>query len=141
MTTATSEQILTADGTPLKDSLRKSLVRSKIQASLLVLPAFAFLMIMFIIPIGQLMTRSIDDKLVNEFLPRTFELFDQWDQSDLPGEDLYEAMFLDVTTADKTLLGRATIRMNYEVSGWRSLVKKSKREFKKIDSNTSFLAK
>ncbi|MBT3558790.1 MAG: ABC transporter permease [Rhodospirillales bacterium] len=134
MTTATSEQILTADGTPLKDSLRKSLVRSKIQASLLVLPAFAFLMIMFIIPIGQLMTRSIDDKLVNEFLPRTFELFDQWDQSDLPGEDLYEAMFLDVTTADKTLLGRATIRMNYEVSGWRSLVKKSKREFKKIDS-------
>lgn len=133
MATATPEVILTADGTPLKASLQKSLVRSKLQASALVLPAVLFLVIMFIIPIGQMMLRSIDDKLVNQFLPRTFEIFEQWDQSDLPSEDMYEAMFLDVTTAHKTLMGRATIRMNYEVSGWRSLIKKSSREFKKVE--------
>ncbi len=131
-TAGTSEQILTADGTPLKDSLRKSLVRSKLHASGLVLPAFLFLVIIFIVPIGQLLTRSVDDQLVNEFLPRTFALYEQWDQQDLPGEEMYEAMFLDITEAEGNLLGRATIRMNYEVSGWRSLVKKSKREFKKI---------
>jgi putative spermidine/putrescine transport system permease protein len=133
MTTTAPEVILTADGTPLKDSLKKSLFRSKIQASMLVLPAFLFLVSMFIVPIGILMTRSIDDKLVNEFLPRTFEVFEQWDQKDLPDENLYEAMFLDITTADKTLMGRSTIRMNYELSGWRSLIKKSARAFKKID--------
>lgn len=131
---AAAQPILTADGTPLKDSLRKSLVRSKIQAALLVFPAFAFLIVIFVVPIGQLLTRSVDDKLVNQFLPRTFEKFEQWDQQNLPDEDMYEAMFLDITTADKTLMGRSTIRMNYELSGWRSLIKKSAREFKKIDS-------
>ncbi len=134
MATAAPEQILTADGTPLKASLQKSLMRSKMHAAGLVFPAFLFLVIMFIAPIGVLLTRSIDDKLVNQFLPNTFALFEQWDQKELPDEDMYEAMFLDITGADKTLLGRATIRMNYEVSGWRSLVKKSNREFKKIES-------
>ena len=134
MATVTTDQILTADGTPLKDSLRRSLVRNKLRAVGLVLPALLFLVVMFIVPIGQLLTRSVDDTLVNEFLPRTFAHFEEWDQKDLPSEEMYEAMFLDITTADKTLLGRATIRMNYELSGWRSLVKKSNREFKKIKS-------
>jgi len=132
MATAEAGPILTADGTPLKDSLRKSLIRSKLQASGLVLPALLFLIIIFIVPIGQLLTRSVDDQLVNEFLPRTFALYEQWDQQELPGEDMYEAMFLDISEADGNLMGRATIRMNYEVSGWRSLIKKSKREFKKV---------
>ena len=132
--TETIEPILTADGTPLKDSLRKSLVRSKVHAAGLVLPAFLFLVILFVVPIAQLMTRSVDDKLVNQFLPRTFAVFEQWDQDELPGEEMYEAMFFDITKAEKLVLGRATIRMNYELSGWRSLIKKSAREFKKIEA-------
>jgi putative spermidine/putrescine transport system permease protein len=132
--TTAYEPLLTADGTPLKVSLQKSLRRSKIRATLLVLPPFLFLVIVFMVPIVTLLLRSVDDRLINDVLPRTFAIYENWDGQELPGEDLYEAIFLDITTADKLSLGRSTTRMNYEKSGWRSLVKKSARKFKKIKS-------
>ena len=135
MTTATvtSEEILTADGTPLKASLQRSLRRSKLRAVALVLPPFLFLILVFIVPIGDLLFRSVDDRLINNVLPRTFAIFDSWDRETLPGEDMFEAMFLDLTTAEKLELGRSSTRMNYEKSGWRSLIKKSSRKFKKLE--------
>ena len=131
--TATSEEILTADGTPLKASLQRSLRRSKLRAVALVLPPFLFLILVFIVPIGDLLFRSIDDRLINNVLPRTFAIYDSWDRESLPGEDMFEAVFLDLTTADKLELGRSSTRMNYEKSGWRSLIKKSTRKFKKLE--------
>ena len=135
MTTAmaTSEEILTADGTPLKASLQRSLRRSKLRAVALVLPPFLFLILVFIVPIGDLLFRSIDDRLINNVLPRTFAIYDSWDRESLPGEAMFEAVFLDLTTADKLELGRSSTRMNYEKSGWRSLIKKSTRKFKKLE--------
>ena len=127
------QPLLTADGTPLKVSLQKSLVRSRLRAVGLVLPPFLFLLVVFVYPIASLLVRSVDDKLVNEVLPRTFALYDEWDRESLPDEELYEAIFLDLTTADKTAMGRTTTRMNYEKSGWRSLIKKSVRKFRKIE--------
>ena len=127
----TQQPVLTADGTPLTVSLQKSLLRSRLRAAGLVLLPLLFLAILFIIPIGTLLLRSIDDRLINEVLPRTFAHYESWDRQNLPDEKLFEAMFLDLTNADKLKLGRSTTRMNYEMSGWRSLIKKSGRKFKK----------
>ena len=127
----TQQPLLTADGTPLKVSLQRSLRRNKVRAIALVLPPFLFLVVIFIIPIGDLLLRSVDDRLINEVLPRTFAIYDEWDRQSVPDERFFEAMFLDLTTADRLSLGRSTTRMNYEKSGWRSLIKKSGRKFKK----------
>jgi putative spermidine/putrescine transport system permease protein len=126
------QPLLTADGTPLKVSLQRSLRRNKLRAIALVLPPFLFLVVIFIIPIAELLVRSADDQLINEVLPRTFAIYDVWDRQSVPDERLFEAMFLDLTTAAKLSLGRSSTRMNYEKSGWRSLIKKSGRKFKKI---------
>ncbi len=133
---ATSENtapgsLLTADGIPLKVSLARSLRRSKLRGTLLVLPALLFLIIIFVVPIAQLLSRSVDDTLVNKALPRTFAAFESWDRQSLPEEAMFEAIFLDITTGEKYLIGKATTRMNYEKPGWRSLIKKSGRKFKK----------
>ena len=133
---ATSENtasgpLLTVDGTPLKVSLARSLRRSKLRGALLVLPALLFLIIIFVIPIAQLLSRSVDDTLVNRALPRTFVAFESWDRQSLPAEAMFEAIFLDITTGEKYTVGKATTRMNYEKPGWRSLIKKSGRKFKK----------
>ena len=133
---ATSENtapgsLLTADGTPLKVSLARSLRRSKLRGALLVLPALLFLIIIFVVPIAQLLSRSVDDTMVNKALPRTFVAFESWDRQSLPEEAMFEAIFLDITTGEKYLIGKATTRMNYEKPGWRSLIKKSGRKFKK----------
>ena len=127
------EQILTADGTPLKVSLQRSMRRRKLRAVGLVLPPLIFLMVLFVFPIGSLLTVSVDDTLINEILPRTFEKFDEWDQEQLPGEELYEAMYTDLTTAERLQVGKASIRMNYAHPGWRSVVKGSARKFRKIE--------
>ena len=126
-----SGPLLTVDGTPLKVSLARSLRRSKLRGALLVLPALLFLMIIFVVPIAQLLSRSVDDTLVNRALPRTFVAFESWDRQSLPAEAMFEAIFLDITTGEKYTVGKATTRMNYEKPGWRSLIKKSGRKFKK----------
>lgn len=131
--TANPEQLLTADGTPLKVSLQRSLRRNKLKAAGLVLPPFLFLVILFIVPIGSLLTISVDDKLINETLPLTFEEFAKWDQQELPPESMYAAMFIDLTTADKLKVGKSSTRMNYDKPGWRSLIKTSARKFKKFE--------
>ena len=118
----------------MKVSLQRSLRRSKIWAAALVVPPLLFLVIVFMVPIVALLLRSVDDRLINDVLPRTFAIYENWDGQELPGEDLYEAIFLDITTASKLSLGRSSTRMNYAKSGWRSLIKKSARKFKKIES-------
>ena len=125
-------QILTTDGIPLKISLKKSERRNKIKAFLLVLPLLAFILITFVFPIFDMLARSVDDKQINTVFPKTFEVFKKWDQKDLPSEELYASMFNEIMTAEGYQIGKASTRMNYSKSGWKSLIKKSKRKFKKI---------
>jgi putative spermidine/putrescine transport system permease protein len=96
--------LLTADGTPLKVGLQRSLRRSKLKAAGLVFPPLLFLIVLFIVPIGDLLTRSVDDTRINYQLPLTFALIDNWDRKELPDESLYEAVFLDLSSINKFLI-------------------------------------
>jgi len=124
--------ILTADGIPLKVSLQKSLRRSKMRAIALVAPPLLFLLILFIIPIGNMLTRSIDDALINRVLPTTLEAFEAWDKTSEPPEILYESFYNDVLAAEKIQVGKVSTRMNYAKPGWKSLVKRTARKLKTI---------
>ena len=128
-----NQMLMTQDGVPLKVSLKRSQRRSKMRAFMLVFPLLAFIFISFIVPIGSLFTRSVDDKLVNQVLPLTFEELKNWDGQTVPDEPLFAAMFMDLKNADKIEIGRVSTRMNYEKSGWKSLLKKTSRKMKNID--------
>jgi len=126
-------EILTTDGIPLKVSLKRAERKNKIRALFLVLPLALFITVTFVIPIISMLTRSVDDKQINTVIPKTFELYKQWDQKELPSEEMYATIFNEIMTADKRQVGKASTRMNYSKSGWKSLIKKSKRKFKKIE--------
>ena len=128
-----SGPILTTDGIPLKVSLKKAERINKIRAFLLVLPLLAFILLTFLVPIGDMLARSIDDRQINTVFPKTFEVYKKWDQQDLPSEELYATMFFEVKNSEGYAIGKASTRMNYSKSGWKSLLKKSKRKFKKIE--------
>ena len=125
--------LLTADGVPLKESLQKSLRQARLRAILLVAPPLLFLIFLFVIPIGDMLTRSVDDTEINHVLPRTFEAFDAWDKTSDPPEAMYEAFYKDLEAADKIDIGKASVRMNYAEPGWRSLVKITARRIKRIE--------
>jgi len=125
--------ILTTDGIPLKVRLQKSERKNKIKAFLLVVPLLFFILFTFLIPIGDMLMRSVDDSYINTVFPKTFEKYKKWDRQGLPSEELYETMFFEIKEGSGYSVGKATTRMNYAKSGWKSLLKKSKRKFKKIE--------
>jgi putative spermidine/putrescine transport system permease protein len=120
--------LVSADGVPLKASLRRADRRRRITAFLLVLPLLAFIVITFIMPIGDMLWRSVENQAVTDNLPRTVEALELWDGEGLPPESVYAAMVEDlrVGQANRTI-GPVGIRLNYEMSGARSLFNTSAR--------------
>ena len=137
---STAEQILTTDGIPLKVSLKKTERKNKIKAFLLVFPLLLFIVVTFIVPIGDMLLRSVDDSQINEVYGKTFEQYKKWDKEKdkLPPEAVYKALFNDIAYGDKIKIGRSITRMNYSKSGWKSLIKKTRRQIKKIVKSEEF---
>ncbi len=141
-------QLLTNDGVPLKESLKKSLRRTKIRSFLLLLAPLLFLLIMFVTPIGSLLSRSVDDTSINVVLPQTFAQYELWeDKSQIPSEEMFAAVINDIRSTHKmensegknigkNLLGKAGTRMTYEYSGWRSLLLKTVKSATKVNKRS-----
>lgn len=124
----------TADGTPLKVSLRRAVRRNRIRCMLLVAPLFLFLLFSFIIPIIDMMTRSVANPEVPETLPTLVEAIDSWDGTGLPSEEVFAAMAADLKVAgENRTVGKAAKRLNYEMSGMRSLLMKSATRVRRLD--------
>jgi len=122
-------QLVTTDGVPLKTSLRRADRRRRITAFALVLPLLAFIVITFIMPIGDMLWRSFKNDAITDNLPHTVEAIGSWDGEGLPPEEVYAAMVQDLRegSADRSI-GSVGIRLNYEMSGARSLINSSARK-------------
>lgn len=133
--TTANEVLTTADGTPLKVSLRRALRREKIRSLLLIAPLFLFILITFLFPIADMLYRGIDNEIMPRILPRTLEAIESWDPSGegLPDEAVFAAMAQDVKQgAKEKTIGKIGRRLNYEVPGMSSLFRKSQRTMKQI---------
>ncbi len=129
-----TEQILTTDGMPLSVSLKKAERKNKIKAFLLVAPLLLFLLITYITPIGEMFTRSIDDKMITKMLPKTFKAMENWDGKELPPEEVYASFFYDYKDLVKNKTqGKLGQRLNKEKNGFNSILKKLKRKMKKFE--------
>ena len=122
---AASQPLLTADGIPLKVSLQRSMRRNKLRAIGLVLPPLLFLLLLFIIPIGNLLTRSVDDQLINYQMPLTFRIIEKWDRQTLPEEELFDAMSFDLATINKLLItNNSGTQVDLDDPGWHVKIPK-----------------
>jgi len=129
-TSQPSGPVLAADGRPLKASLSRALRREKLRAMLLIAPLLLFIMITFVIPIGQMLFRSVENQIVSDVLPRTTQALDGWSSIDgaAPDEDVFFALTQDlVVAAERKEHSRLGSRLNYEKSGMSSLFRKSGR--------------
>ena len=131
--------MLAADGTPLKQSLARSLRRQKLRALMLVAPLLLFVMFSFIVPIASMLFRSVENSMVSETLPLTVEALQNWDaqSGELPDEAVYDAFVRDMVVAvDNKTHTRLGSRLNYEETGMSSLFRRSGRKMGKLDPET-----
>ncbi len=131
--TADTGLITTADGTPLKLKLRQTQRRMKQRAFGLVLPLFAFIMITFIVPIGMMVFRSVDNPVLQTYLPKTLLALETWDGVDLPDEEVFDIFAVEMLERKKDRnIGKVAGRLNYEVAGMRSLFTGSARKLVRV---------
>ena len=122
------------DGRSLKIKLRTADRRRKLNAFLLVAPLFIFILVIFVLPILSLLYFSVDDPKLPRILPRTAVAVADWDGSQLPDENAYEALVTDIRVAFKAKTAAAiAMRLNYEISGFRSMVMRTGRKVNRIE--------
>ncbi|MGB7205678.1 MAG: ABC transporter permease [Anderseniella sp.] len=130
----TTEVITTSDGVPLKQSLARAMRRQRIQALILVLPLLLFLLVAFVLPIGEMLYRSVYSPVGSSVLPNFAKVIQDWDGNDLPPESTFEVFVKDMQLAREnnqigSTVGNLATRINYEIPGSRSLFTSSARKF------------
>ena len=129
-----TQKILTTDGIPLEVSLKKAEKKNKIKAFLLVAPLLLFIIITYVFPIGDMLFRSVDDRMVTNMLPKTFKAMEKWDGKELPPEEVFEAFYLDYKIlVEEKRHGKLATQMNYTKNGFKSILKKLARKQKKFE--------
>lgn len=135
------EQIQTINGVPLKTQIARALFKQKMRALFLIAPLLLFIFITFVIPITDMLLRSIDNSIVSETLPQTTAALSTWDpkSEQLPDEATYTALYNDLQVAVKeknhTKLGS---RLNYESSGMSSLFRKAGKDISKMKEGVGY---
>lgn len=143
MNTST-EPVIAADGLPLKRSLARALRRQKIRSLLLIAPLLLFVLITFIIPIGNMLMRSVDNEIVEQTIPRTVTALRDWDETSgtVPDEAVFAALYEDMLIAtDEKKHTRLGSRLNYEYSGMSSMFRKTnERRLGRMDTEAPLAA-
>ena len=137
--------LTTADGKPLKAALARAESRAKRRAFFLVLPLLAFVLITFVLPIGEMLKRSVSDPRFIEHVdlgngdvtPIMVNLrawFEENDASVAPDEAAYEALVMDLRLLREIKAqGNAGTRINYEYPGARSMFTSGARKSAKLE--------
>ncbi len=131
------EVLTTQDGQPLKKSLAKALRREKIRALMLIAPLLLFIFLTFIMPIADMLFRSVENSIVPETIPNTVRAVQDYDPStgEAPDEAVYAALADDLMRSQEekthTRLGS---RLNYDQPGISSVFRKSGRRVARMDN-------
>lgn len=128
MAEASAPLLTTADGRPLKAALAAAQSRARWRAFFLVLPLLAFVVLTFVIPIGQMLHRSVYNDGFSSAAPNLSTWFSAHSQGAEIPEEAYAALVADLIQMkkDKTA-GSAGTRINYTVPGTISLFKSAAR--------------
>lgn len=113
----------------LKAGLRRAERLYKAKSLALIAPLFLFVLTCFALPIGIMLSRSVDNPEVQTALPQTSILLNQWQDTGLPSEPVYAALISDLRSAvDSGSAGALVKRLSYENASLRSVMNKTLRQ-------------
>jgi putative spermidine/putrescine transport system permease protein len=103
--------------------LRQVERRKRLRAIALTLPLLIFLAVTFLVPLGALLVRAVENPEVASTLGKTGDALADWDRKALPPDAAYAALLADLGAIPETAqAGVLARRLNSEISGARSLI-------------------
>jgi putative spermidine/putrescine transport system permease protein len=119
----TSHTIAPIDTADLSKQLSRAQRRKQLRALALISPLLIFLLVFFMVPLGSLLTRAVENPEVANVLPRTGKALADWDRTTPPPTQAYHALLQDLGQLDSSSqAGVLARRLNSEVPGARSLI-------------------
>jgi putative spermidine/putrescine transport system permease protein len=119
-----ADRVAERGGPTLKARLRRAERRRKLWAMALVAPLFFFLLITFVVPISDMLRRSVHDPELAAVWPRVTAAIAAWrDRTAVPDEAAFAALAEDLRESlQERSLPTAARRLNYALDNGRSLV-------------------
>jgi putative spermidine/putrescine transport system permease protein len=112
----------------LKRDLQRALLRKRGAALALIAPLAIFLLLTFVVPIGALLMRAVENPEIAATLPHTVAALDGWDRQSPPPDAAYTALAADLEVAHANNTGGALARrINIDLPGARSVILKTVR--------------
>ena len=124
-----SGRLAVIDSTALKAGLRRAKRSQKLHAIVLVAPLLLFLALNFVLPIGSMLLRSIQDPEMSTVLPRTAALLRGLENGALPDDHIAGVFVTELRqTRDTGALSAVANRLNYDINGFRTLLFRTARQ-------------
>jgi putative spermidine/putrescine transport system permease protein len=107
-------------------------------AAALVAPLFLFLMFSFIVPIADMLRRSLVDTDLAGAWPQAADMLRQWDRTTDPTEEMFTLLGKDIkASAEERTIAVPARRLNYALENGRSLVMKTGRALRALEGEPS----
>lgn len=120
------------DGQSLKSKLAQAERVNKTKSLLLVMPLLGFILVFFLLPIGDMLIRSVQNPTLSTFMPQSAGKLAEWDGREIPDEALFATLGNELLALQESRqLERVGSDLNRVKSGTKSLIAKTARELKK----------
>ena len=117
--------------------LRRVERRKRLRAMALTLPLLIFLAVTFLVPLGALLVRAVENPEVAASLGSTGTALSGWDRKSAPPDQAYAAIVKDLSAIHETAqAGVLARRLNTEYGGSRSLIMTTYRALPLANSDT-----
>lgn len=122
------------DQQSLKAKLAQAERLNKTKSLLLVLPLLAFILVFFLLPIGDMLIRSFQNPTLSSYMPETARALGEWDGKSVPDEHAFAALGGEILSLQQSRqLDRVGSDLNRVKSGMKSLVTKTARGLAKAE--------
>lgn len=109
--------------------------RRRATSLLLVAPLLVYVLLAFMLPIGMMLYKAVENVELLKAVPQTAAALSRWtpqDQGELPPNAVFTTFLQEVSAAPRNLVGEAARRLNYEVSGYRTLLTSTIRKLRTL---------
>ena len=110
---ATAVPLNEVAGPSLKQRLARAERMNRLKSQALILPLLIFLLLTFLVPIGALLYKSVNNPEVVGSMPRTVEAISSWDGKALPAEPVYKALLKDMPTTPENIKDQVAMDVTF----------------------------